>query len=138
MISPRHSIFARFGGFSLIGAANTLLSMALIFMLVEWCKVDCRVSYALAYLATVALAYIANARLVFGTRLSFADFLGFLAAYLSGMVFGVCLLWLACRVFPSTNRTLLSYAIIPATMVWNFFFVNKLLARKGAAAAQGA
>lgn len=138
MSSPHCRILARFGGFSLIGAANTLLSMVLIFALVEWCGVDCRLSYALAYLGTVALAYLANARLVFRTRLSFKDFFGFLAAYLSGMVFGVCLLWMACRIFPSANRTLLSYGVIPATMVWNFFFVNKLLTRNGAAAAQGA
>ena len=137
-MSRVRQILARFGGFSLIGAANTLLSMAVIFALNEWLGLDCRASYALAYAVTVALAYVANARLVFGARLSLPGFVGFFAAYLSGMLVGVALLWALCRLFPSWNETLLSYAVIPATMVWNFFFVNKLLARKGAAEAQGA
>ena len=128
---------ARFGGFSLVGAANTLLSVALVFALNELCGIDYRVSYAASYVLTVLLAYVANARLVFGAPLSAAGAAGFFAAYLSGMVFGVGLLWSLRRCFPSANATLLTCAAIPATMAWNFFFVNRLLSERKIRAGQG-
>lgn len=122
----RLSILGRLGGFSLIGLANTVLSMALLFVLNEFCHVDYRVSYAVSYVLTILLAYVANARLVFGAAPSIKGAMGFLSAYLSGMVFGMVLLWFAMQLFPSANATLLSYSVIPFTLGWNFFFVNKL------------
>ena len=128
---------ARFGGFSLVGVANTLLSMVLIFALNECFGIDYRASYAISYVLTVLLAYVANARLVFGVPLSATDAVGFFAAYLSGMVFGIGLLWTLRRLMPSVNATLLSYLVIPATLVWNFFFANKFLSRRNAGTVNG-
>lgn len=123
-------LFMRFGGFSLIGVVNTLLSMALIFVLNECLCVDYRVSYVVSYVVTIMLAYVANARLVFHVPLSRCDALGFLAAYMSGMVVGVACLWGLRKLFPDVNATMLSYVVVLVTLVWNFVFVNKVLSRK--------
>ncbi len=130
-MTGRDRLIARFGGFSLVGVANTLLSMVAIFVMNEWCGMDCRISYVVAYVLTVLVAYVANARLVFRVRLSVRGAAMFFAAYLSGMILGTLLLAGGRRLLPSMNATLLSYMVILVTMVWNFFFVNKSLSRGG-------
>ena len=47
-MTGRDRLIARFGGFSLVGVANTLLSMVAIFVMNEWCGMDCRISYVVA------------------------------------------------------------------------------------------
>ena len=54
-------------------------------------------------------------------------------AILSGMVVGMFLLKLLLQVV-SGYETILSYAVIPVTMVWNFLFADRIMAwcrRKG-------
>ena len=121
------NLIARFSGFSLIGAANTLLSMAMICIMNKWCGIDCRLSYVIAYVLTVLVAYVANARLVFHSRLSVKGMFSFYTAYLSGMVLGMLLLTAGRCFMPSVDVTLLSCSVIFITTVWNFFWVNRLL-----------
>ena len=120
----------RFSGFSLIGAANTVLSLILIFLMNEILHINYLFSYCTACIVTVFLAYVANAKLVFHKDLAAGDGLRFFAAYLSGMIIGAILLFLLKKIFPAWNATWLSYAVVFITMIWNFFFVNKILTRK--------
>ena len=125
-------LLARFSGFSLVGVANTLLSMALIWLLNECFHVHYLLSYVFAYVATVCLAYVVNAKCVFGSALSWRSAIQFQCAYLSGMIVGFVLLKLLAWGFSDVNMTLLSYLVIPVTMAWNFIFANRILADKGA------
>ena len=120
----------RFSGFSLIGLANTFLSMLLIFVLNRICGVHYLISYAAAYVLTVLLAYAANALWVFHVGLALADCIRFVMTYISGMLLGMGLLRLGRYVFPCLDETLLSYCVIPVTTVGNFWFVNKVLSGK--------
>lgn len=120
----------RFSGFSLIGAANTLLSMLLIFLMNEVIDFNYLISYCIAYIVTVFFAYWTNARFVFHKERAIMDCLKFFVAYLSGMMLGSFLLYAMKKICPVWNATWISYGIIPVTMFWNFFFVNKILSKK--------
>ncbi len=123
MTSAR-GLLQRFGGFSLIGLGNTLLSMGLIYVMVERLGVDCRVAYAMAYAVTVALAYLANAWLVFCRPPSINEGCRFAVAYSVGMVLGTGLLQLFVVMFPSVNPVLLSSLVLTVTTGFNFFMAN--------------
>lgn len=120
-------LLRRFCGFSLIGFVNTALSMGLIVVLADFLGIDCRVSYASAYAATVVTAYAANARLVFHVPLSFRGLLGFSAVYLAGLVLGVVLLHLAVMLLGDKSPVLLSFAVLAVTTAFNFMFVSLCL-----------
>ncbi len=130
LIDTLKQILFRFGGFSLIGIGNTLLSMLIILVMNEVCGINAMISYVFAYVTTVFLAYIANARLVFHAKISILSGMGFFASYLSGMMLGMALLWLSARLLPGWNATLVSYAVIPVTMLWNFILINRILGEK--------
>ena len=120
-------LLRRFGGFSLVGLGNTLLSMGLICVMVDLLGVDCRASYVTAYVVTVVLAYWLNARLVFRAPLSARGLVGFFMVYLAGLVLGVALLQGLTALFPGRNPVLLSCLVLIATTAFNFAFVNWLL-----------
>lgn len=120
-------LLRRFCGFSLIGFVNTALSMAMIAVLADVFGIDCRVSYAAAYAATVVTAYAANARFVFHVPLSFRGLLGFSAVYLAGLVLGVVLLHLAVMLLGDKRPVLLTFAVLAVTTAFNFMFVSLCL-----------
>ena len=126
-------LIVRFCGFSGVGAAVTLLSMLLIFVGNELLGIAPLISYAASYLITLFLSYWLNARLVFHAPFRFRGLILYVIAYLSGMVVGMFLLKLLLQVV-SGYETILSYAVIPVTMVWNFLFADRIMAwcrRKG-------
>lgn len=124
------TVLARFGGFLLIGAVNTLLSFALLFLFNELCNVHYLLSYSTAYVATVFFSYVANARAVFRARMSIAGAIGFFCAYISGLLLGFLLLWYVGKILPEVNKTILSYAITVVTTFWNFIFAGRILRNK--------
>lgn len=105
----------------------TLLSMLLIAITNELLGWNPQVSYVIAYMATLLLSYWLNSRLVFHSSMNLRKLVGYCGTYLSGMLLGLVMLKALTSGFPQWNLTLLSYAVIPVTMVWNFVFVNKIL-----------
>ena len=126
---PLEPLVRRFGGFSLVGVGNTLLSFGLVFVLVDVLGVDCRLSYVIAYAVTLILAYLVNARFVFRVSFSVGGFVKFSAAYLVGMVLGVLLLQVAKTSLPEVRPSFLGYAVVAVTTVVNFVLVNFILGR---------
>lgn len=122
-----------FCGFAGIGGLVTLLSMILIFAGNEWFGVPPLISYVTAYLVTLLLSYWLNAKFVFHSPFRIRGLALYLAAYLSGMGLGILMLRLLIRFLPGINETILSYAVIPVTMVWNFLFAARIMewCRKG-------
>ena len=126
-------LIVRFCGFSGVGAAVTLLSMLLIFVGNELLGIAPLISYAASYLITLFLSYWLNAKLVFHAPFRLRGLIWYVIAYLSGMAVGMLLLKLLLLVV-SGYETILSYAVIPVTMVWNFLFADRIMAwcrRKG-------
>ena len=122
-------LILRFSGFSLVGAFVTLVSLALLFLMNDVCKWNVYLSYCSAYVLTLLLSYWLNSWFVFHTTLSLRKLAGYFVSYLSGMLLGTFLLTILISVLPDWNKTLLSYAVIPVTMVWNFILINWILTR---------
>lgn len=117
----------KFIGFCGVGGAMTLLSMLMIALMNEVFHWNPLFSYIFTYVATLVLSYYLNSKLVFHSSLSWKNMGGYFGTYLSGMILGTLLLRWLCVWFPACNHTLLSYAIIPVTTVWNFIFVHLFL-----------
>ena len=127
-------LFVRFCGFAGVGAVVTLLSMLLIFIGNELLGIAPLISYAASYLITLFLSYWLNAKLVFRAPFRLRGLIWYVIAYLSGMVVGMLLLRLLLQFVSEGYETILSYAVIPVTMVWNFLFADRIMAwckRKG-------
>lgn len=122
-------ILSRFCGFSLVGAFNTLASMIIVLVMNEVMGVNYMLSYITAYVVTLFAAYVINAKAVFKTPISSRGALAFFGAYLSGMIVGTIALRVLTGLLPDANSTLLSYSVIPLTMIWNFIWVNKFSMR---------
>ena len=123
-------ILKRFLGFCSIGAVMTFLSMLLIAITNELFSWDPVVSYDFAYITTLLLSYFLNTKYVFHASFRIIELLSYCATYISGMLLGMLLIKIGMVIFPQINETLISYAVIPITMVWNFIFINMILTMK--------
>jgi len=119
-----------FLGFCSIGAAMTLLSMLLIAVTNEILSWNPEVSYDFAYITTLLLSYYLNTKYVFHSSFCFTKLLSYCATYISGMLLGMLLIKIGIKLLPQINETIITYAVIPITLVWNFLFVNKILTMK--------
>ena len=119
-----------FLGFCSIGAVMTFLSLVLIAVTNEILTWDPLVSYVFAYTTTLLLSYFLNSKYVFHSSLNPLKMISYCATYISGMLLGMLLIKLGIALLPQVNETLISYAVIPITLVWNFVFVNKILTMK--------
>ena len=113
-------------GFSFVGVLSTLVSMALIYVMNEWLQCNPYVSYIVSYTLSILMSYILNMLKVFSSRFSWKSLGLYYLTYLSSMVLGMLLLKLYLWLLPTWNATLLSYMVIPFTMMYNYLFVNKL------------
>lgn len=113
-------------GFSFVGVIATLVSMALIYVMNEWLHWNPFVSYLLSTISSIVLSYVLNMFKVFSSRFTWKSLGLYYLTYLSSMVLGMLLLKLYVWLLPSWNATLLSYMVIPFTMLFNYYFVNKI------------
>lgn len=118
-----------FAGFSFVGVIVTLISMLLIFICNEILGWNSIISYLFSYTISILLSYILNAKYVWKSEFSFAAMVRYYGIYIASMLLGAVLLWLFEMALPEVNKTLLSYCVIPFTMLWNYFFVNRLLSK---------
>lgn len=98
--------------------------MGLIFVFNEGFRWNVYASYGAAYLLSIQLSYVLNLRYVFRRRSSWRTLWLYNLTYVGGMSLGLVLVRLYTWLAPDYNRTVLSYAAIPFTMLFNFFFVN--------------
>lgn len=128
-IQQYHKLFITFAGFSFVGIVVTLVSMLLIFICNEILGWNSIVSYLLSYGVSILLSYFLNAKYVWKSDFLFVAMVRYFGIYIASMVLGAVLLWLLELVLPDVNKTILSYCVIPFTMLWNYFFVNRLLSK---------
>ncbi len=117
----------RFAGFSVVGVISTLTSMVLTFLLNELFHLNVYLVYVIVYAITIFLSYELNAHWVFKSKFSFKALGAYYLTYLSSMILGLFVLRFYDWVFPTWNRTIISYMVIPVTMLYNFFIVSKFL-----------
>ena len=127
IFSQYKKLISTFAGFSVVGVVVTLVSMLLIFVFNEVLCWNSIVSYLISYALSILLSYYLNTVYVWKKDASIADLFHYFGIYIASMVIGAVLLWVLEFVFSSANNTILSYCVIPFTMLWNYFFINKLL-----------
>lgn len=122
----QHKAVWKVVGFSFVGVLATLFSMALLYVMNEWLHWNPYVSYLVSTILSILLSYVLNMFKVFSLRFSWRSLGLYYLTYLSSMVLGMLLLKLYLWLLPTWNATLLSYMVIPFTMLFNYFFVNKI------------
>lgn len=122
----QHKTVRKIVGFSFVGVIATLFSMALIYVMNEWLHLNPYVSYLVSTILSILLSYVLNMFKVFSSYFSWKSLGLYYLTYLSSMVLGMLLLKLYLWLLPTWNATLLSYMVIPFTMLFNYFFVNKI------------
>ena len=125
-INLNKNLIQLLGGFSVVGLITTILSLALIYILLKLMHTPLIVTYIGIYASTILLSFFLNSVFVFRSGLSFGNISKYFLIYLSGMFFGTLLLWLFKKALPVENY-ILGYAVLPFTMMWNFAFSFKLL-----------
>lgn len=128
-LSQYKKLISTFAGFSVVGVVVTLVSMLLIFIFNEVLCWNSIVSYLISYALSILLSYFLNTAYVWKKEISIMAILRYFCIYLASMVLGAVLLWGLEYIFPSMNKTILSYCVIPFTMLWNYLFVNRLLSK---------
>lgn len=122
----QHKTVRKVVGFSFVGVIATLVSMALIYIMNEWLHWNPYVSYLISTILSILLSYVLNMLKVFSSRFSWKSLGLYYLTYLSSMVLGVLILSIYKWLLPTWNATLLSYMVIPFTMLFNYYFVNKI------------
>ena len=117
-------------GFCGVGGAMTLLSIALIALMNEVFHWPPQLSYVFAYISTLLLSYLLNAKLVFRSTVNIRKLSLYCATYLSGMLIGMVALQILIGVFRRTNVTLLNCIVVFITLIWNFVFVNGIFRKR--------
>lgn len=128
-IQQYHKLISTFAGFSFVGIMVTLVSMLLIFICNEILGWNSIVSYLISYALSILISYFLNTAYVWKKEFFVLDIIRYFGIYLASMVLGAVLLWGLEYIFPSMNKTILSYCVIPFTMIWNYFFVNRLMSK---------
>ena len=121
-----------FTGFCSIGAVMTVISMGFIAITNEILFWNPEASYVFAYITTLLLSYFLNSKYVFHSSFNLTKLFSYCATYISGMLLGMLLIKIGITLLPRINETLISYAVIPVTLVWNFIFINRILTMKKA------
>lgn len=120
-------ILTQFAGFSLVGIVVTLFSIVLIFVFTQLLNFSAQLSYATAYIISIALSYVLNGKYVFKASLGILPYLMYYGIYFSGMGLGLLIIW-GLKQFFAWPEFFISVAPVPVTMIWNFLFSRQLFA----------
>ena len=126
----KSKVVQRFMGFSIVGVVVTLFSMALMYLFNEWLSINVFVTYVLVYILSILLSYVLNNYFVFKAKNSAKAIGLYYVIYILSLLLGLAILKLYSVLLPSWNATLISYMVIPFTMLFNFIFVSKILSKK--------
>lgn len=126
-MSPMKQVHGEFIRFLLVGAANTLLSYFIYWLLLK--ILPYLFAYSLAYCIGIVISYLLNVRFVFRQDISLASFLTFPLVYLLQYGLGVLMLWtLVGRVGLSPELAMVGVILI--TIPVTFLVSRLILGRK--------
>lgn len=123
-------IVQRFMGFSIVGVVVTLFSMAVMYLFNELLGCNVFVTYVVAYMVSILLSFVLNNYFIFKSQPKATSIVLYYVIYIISMLLGLLLLKLFTFLLPTWNETLVSYMVIPFTLLFNFIFVSKLLKKQ--------
>lgn len=114
-------ILAKLFGFSVVGLITTIISVALIYIVIYLFNGPLVLSYIIIYTLSIFLSYLLNMFYVFNNQLYTKEALIYFGIYLSGMGLGALFLEHTKDVMnmPDVWK---AYITIPITLTWNFGF----------------
>jgi putative flippase GtrA len=121
--------FKRFLGFSSVGVIVTLFSMFLTFMFNDVLKINVFISYIMSFSTSIIVSYFMNAKFVFKSAYSLKRFVLYYGIYVLSMFLGLAILKAYSFFFPDWNKTIITYMVLPFTILFNFFFVSKIMTK---------
>ncbi len=124
-----YSVIHKFTKFSIVGLIITGTSLFTSFLFLKVIGTPLIITYILNYFAMITLSYLLNAWFVFNTNYNFKHLFLYYLSYIIGMVLGIVLLKVFREMFTFENWVL-SYMVIPFTMLCNFTFANKIFKRR--------
>ena len=123
--------YRKLAGFSIVGAITTIVSLLMIVAFNELLHWNSTVSYLLSCFISISLSYLLNATFVWRASFQVLHLMRYYFIYSVSMIIGAVLLNVLEYMFSNINSTILSFMIVPITMVWNYLFVNRLLSNNG-------
>lgn len=120
-------LLKRFLGFSTVGFVVTLFSFFLIVFFNEIIKLNVYLSYVLSYTLSILLSYFLNLKYVFKSKFNFKSLVLFFSTYLLSMLLGLLILKFFNYFLVSWNKSLLTYMVLPFTVLFNFFVISRIL-----------
>ena len=106
-------------GFSVVGIITTLVSVALIYIVIHLFNGSLVWSYVFIYFLAIILSYILNMIFVFKNHMNVKGALIYFGIYLSGMAIGAVFLEYSKDTIHIAD-VWKAYMAIPITMTWNF------------------
>ncbi len=119
--------FIRFSG---VGVVVNLLSMLILYVCLELYHTPLQLTYMLTYITTILLSYTLNRIFTFSSSHSSKQMLQYFAVYLSGMLLGMGMLYVFRVLLPFPNW-LLSYMVIPFTLIYNYHWSRIVFSPQG-------
>lgn len=126
MDGPLGALLARFLKFASVGVLTTLFGLSANFVLLKFFGTPLFLTYAGVYLSNILLSYFLNARYTFQVKRKWNHLLLYYLVYFSSMVLGLGILRLFKTMLPFEDWVF-PFMVFPFTMLWNFFFVSKVL-----------
>jgi|SRR5690554_5344793 len=120
------SLIKKFTQFSIVGVIITVTSLVSSFFFLKIIGTPLFITYIINYTVMISLSYLLNAHFVFKVKYSIKHLILYYLSYLVGMVVGLILLKVFNEIF-SLENWILSYMVIPFTMLCNFTLSNKIL-----------
>ena len=117
----------RLAGFSVVGLISTVVSLGLIAIGNEVLCWNSTLSYLMSCLLSIGFSYVMNTVWIWKAKFSILNMLRYYLIYSVSILIGAVLLNVLEYLLPAVNSTILSFSIVPITMVWNYYFVNKIL-----------
>jgi len=122
-------IITQFIGFSLTGALMTIVSLALLSVLIGVFHTQLLLTYLLVYGLTIFLSFLINVKIVFNVSYSFQKGIKYFIIYLSSMLLGYLLLH-SMQDIKTVSDWVKPLLVVPITLTWNFIF-SYIFIKKG-------
>lgn len=115
--------------FMSVGVFVTLTSMALSFVFLKIIGTPLIITYILLYLTMIFVSFLLNSKYTFKSKRSIKRLLLYYGSYGISMLIGVGLLSIFRKILPFENWVL-SYLVIPFTMLSNFTLASRIFKNK--------
>ena len=115
--------------FSLVGIFITILGLSIITFCLTILSTSLIPTYIFVYTINIGISYLCNTFFTYKKSIQLKDILRYYAVYCSSMILGVFLLFFYKNIF-SFPDFVYPFFVTPFTMLFNFFFVTKILKPK--------